>query len=602
MKFKKISIIFGLFYLLVSTASQAVNDSSYLQDLEHQFWFDIDDLPTMKLHFSEDQWDLLLSSTDSVREEVSGDMTFIKGGVEYPLSNIGIKISGNTSFVLPQQGANYVQANFTLDFDEFVDDQELSGIAKLKLKRFKDDKSFVREPLSNHIMQNFNVWTTHSSSYARLAIKVGDRAEVYFGVYRMNESVNRKEYLDKRFGSDNNGGFLWQGNYKSWGKAHFSRINESWGGVGEFDQASFEYKGKGSKYAQAHAQLVELAQNFSNLVGQDFENYVDLHINIPLLLKGLASEAALGHWDGFWGNGNNFFVYIDESEVMYFIPYDTDNTLGTSLLVGDTGTRDPLEFTSANNAPLLVQKILAIERYRSEYKGYLKDLVTESGLMIAEDSLPWIESVHRLIRDDLQNDTGDNQIISDRPASWGNQSSYRIFDLASGKNWYETRRNAVLNVLDSVQSLYSTVYYRGVTNDWGSSMMTQIEPDVWRITVTNDLQSNATGLPRFKFDIHADWSQNFGDEDADGIVDVAGEDILFTEGEGEYSITFYALDGRYELQMLKDTKPEQEAEIEPSPEPDSQSSAGGSSSVVTVMLLCLLLLSRRRFSSRNFTN
>ncbi len=137
--------MFGLLYLLVTTASQAFNDTTYLQDPEHQFWFDIDDLPTIKLHFSEDQWHVLLSSTSSVREVVSGDMTFIKGGVEYPLNNIGIKISGNTSFELPEQeNGNYAQANFTLDFDEFVDNQVLSGISKLKLKRFKDDQSYVQ--------------------------------------------------------------------------------------------------------------------------------------------------------------------------------------------------------------------------------------------------------------------------------------------------------------------------------------------------------------------------------------------------------------------------------------------------------------------------
>ncbi|MFT6984803.1 MAG: spore coat protein H [Psychromonas sp.] len=597
MKFKKLSIIFGLLYLLVTTASQAFNDTSYLQDPEHQFWFDIDDLPKMRLHFSENQWSLLLSSTSSVREEVSGDMIFIKGGVEYPLSNIGIKISGNTSFVLPQQpNGNYTQANFTLDFDEFVDDQELSGIAKLKLKRFKDDQSYVREPLSNHIMQNFNVWTTHSSTYARLDISVGDRVDVYFGVYRMNESVNRKEYLDKRFGPDNDGGFLWQGNNKAWGKAHFSRINGSWGGVGEFDQASFEYKGKGSKYTQAHAQLVELAQNFSNLEGPDFEDYVALHINIPLLLKGLASEAVLGHWDGFWGNGNNFFIYIDESEVMHFVPYDTDNTLGTSLLVGDAGERNPLEFASANDAPLLVRKILAIDHYSAEYQGYLKDLVTESGLMLEVDSLPWIESVHQLIRDDLKNDTGDNEIINDSPAYWGNESSYRIFDLDAGKNWYETRRDAVLRALNLVENIYSTVYYRGVSNDWGASLMTQVEPNVWRITVTNDPESNVTDSPRFKFDIYADWSQNFGDNGGDGIVDAAGADILFTEGEGEYSITFYAIDGRYELKMLNDNEPEASPEPEPEPETSLAPSSvtAGSSSVTIILSLCLMVLIRRR--------
>ncbi|TAA45208.1 CotH kinase family protein [Corallincola spongiicola] len=537
-----------LFGLLLSFTSQALNDTSYLNDADHQFWFELNDLPTVKLHFTEEQWRLLLTSTSSDREEVSGDLTYVKDGIEYPLNNLGIKVSGNTSFVLPEDhNGNYVQANFTLDFDEFVDDQTLRGITKLKLKRFKDDSSYVREPLSNQIMHNFGVWTAHSSTYARLVISIGDRADAYFGIYRMNESVNRKEYLDKRFGPDNDGGFLWQGNHKSWGKAHFSKINAQWGGVGDFEQASFEYKGKGSKYLEGHAQLVDLAENFTNLQGEEFEAYVAQHINIPLLLKGLASEAVLGHWDGFWGNGNNYFIYIDESEVMHFVPYDTDNTLGTSLLVSDSGERDPLVFAPPADAPLLVRKILAIDRYMDEYKTYIEALVTDSGLMVEGDSVQWIATVHQLIEADVANATGDNQIIADRPAYWGNQSNYRIYETNSGKNWYSTRRNAVLNALDSSNHAYPTVYYRGVTNDWGASLMTQVSADVWRITVNSDEATNASGDPRFKFDIYADWSHNYGDNDADGMVEEGGNSIHFGDGFGEYQITFFAADGRYEV-------------------------------------------------------
>ena len=133
--------------------------------------------------------------------------------------------------------------------------------------------------------------------------------------------------------------------------------------------------------------------------------------------------------------------------------------------------------------------------------------------------------------------------------------------------------------------------------------MEQVAPNIWRITVTNGPQSDATGAGRFKFDIHADWSQNLGDDDADGIVDATGADILFTEGEGEYQITFYALDGRYELEKLQVNVPTPSPETapdngsEPSEESSSQTSSGGSSSVIMLVLLCLLLLTRWRMVS-----
>lgn len=426
----------------------ALNDTVFLQDPEHIFWHDHDDLPTLRLSFSQTNWDLLLTSTSDDREEVSADLTYIKGGQEYSLTNIGAKLSGNTSFTLPQrQDGSFIQASFTLDFDEFVDDQQLSGISALKLKRFNSDSTFVHEPLANQIMHNFGVWTVHSSTHVRLEIQIASGEIQYFGMYRTNESVNRHEYLDKRFGTDNDAGALWQGNYKDFGPALFSRITATWEGVGDFDQASFEYKGKGSRYEESHAQLVEMAQNFTNLEGADFEDYVELHINMPLFLKSLASEAVLGHWDGFWGNNNNYMFYIDESAVLHFIPFDTDNAMGTSLLVEDVGEQNPFEFGRTSTTPLLVSKVMAIDKYRLEYAGYIQTLVEQDNLLNQDYGVEWIANVHSLIEDHLDNVTGEHELIDDRPASWGNQSDYRLFDFTTGRSYYATRKAAVIDAI-----------------------------------------------------------------------------------------------------------------------------------------------------------
>jgi spore coat protein H len=426
----------------------AINDTAFLQDPEHIFWHDVNDLPTLRLSFSQQNWDLLLTSTSDDREEVSADMTYIKGGQEYILTNIGAKLSGNTSFTLPQrQNGSFIQASFTLDFDEFVDDQVLSGVSALKLKRFNSDSTFVHEPLSNQIMHNFDVWTVHSSTHVRLEIQIANSEIHYFGMYRANESVNRHEYLDKRFGTDNDGGALWQGNYKDFGPALFSRITADWAGIGDFDQASFEYKGKGSKYDEARAQLVEMAQNFTHLEGADFKDYVDQHINMPLFLKSMASEAVLGHWDGFWGNNNNYMFYIDESAVLHFIPFDTDNALGTSLFVDDVGLRDPFVFGRQSTTPLLVSKIMAIDEYRIEYAGYIRTLVEQDDLLRQQYAVDWIANVHSLIEDHLDNVTGEHEVIADKPASWGNQSDYRLFDFSSGRSFYTTRQATVIDAI-----------------------------------------------------------------------------------------------------------------------------------------------------------
>jgi hypothetical protein len=65
----------------------AVQNTDFLQDPEHQFWFSIESLPTIQLNFTTPQWEVLLTSTSSDREEVMGYFIFTQGGIEYPLLN-----------------------------------------------------------------------------------------------------------------------------------------------------------------------------------------------------------------------------------------------------------------------------------------------------------------------------------------------------------------------------------------------------------------------------------------------------------------------------------------------------------------------------------
>ena len=48
-------------------------------------------------------------------------------------------------------------------------------------------------------------------------------------------------------------------------------------------------------------------------------------------------------WDDYWFNKNNFYFYFDSNGKFYFIPYDYDNTLGTSSGM-NSGTQDMLNW------------------------------------------------------------------------------------------------------------------------------------------------------------------------------------------------------------------------------------------------------------------
>lgn len=67
-------------------------------------------------------------------------------------------------------------------------------------------------------------------------------------------------------------------------------------------------------------------------------------------------NVTVGMWDDYWSNSNNYYFYFDAAGKFYFIPYDYDNTLGTSLLMANSGIQDPL-------SGVKMQTILWLQNY-----------------------------------------------------------------------------------------------------------------------------------------------------------------------------------------------------------------------------------------------
>ncbi|MDN3641036.1 alpha-amylase family glycosyl hydrolase [Simiduia curdlanivorans] len=80
-------------------------------------------------------------------------------------------------------------------------------------------------------------------------------------------------------------------------------------------------------------------------------------------------------------------------------------------------------------------------------------------------------------------------------------------------------------------SVLPTLSFRGTANGWSTSAMSLVANNTWEVTVSFDGQSNQ----RFKFDVKGDWSQNYGDNNADFVLEQTGADI-FTNVIGSYKV------------------------------------------------------------------
>lgn len=117
------------------------------------------------------------------------------------------------------------------------------------------------------------------------------------------------------------------------------------------------------------------------------------------------------------------------------------------------------------------------------------------------------------------------------------------------------------NPYPTLNSTYPSVYFRGTPNSWVADPMSLVDDYLWEITI-----EVSTASAEFKFDIYGDWSLNFGDNNADGIVEQTGNNIQITNGPGTFTIQYNDQTGAYSI--VKSTQPQAPvASINASPNP-----------------------------------
>ncbi len=427
----------------------------YFLSESQAYLYDIDNVPEITLEVSVAEWNKLLSYYDQNpqnEEYVKGNFKFVKNNSQENLDNIGFRLRGNTSRRRPEGNTgemhnatnpDWKHASFTVSFKKFTSGQLFHNSEKVILKWFKDDPLYAKEVYSYDLFEKFGVWTAPQSSYCRLTIKVsGDAKPAYFGVYQLIEPVD-DTYLENRKSFFATTGNLWKANYG----AELRDPSKSNMGIEEVTLTSnytpvYDYKSKKSNLEIAKSQLSEFISNINSKQGDDFKNYINSKMDVSLFLKTYAVNVMVGMWDDYWNNKNNYYFYFDPAGKFYFIPYDYDNVLGTSLLMNDSGKQDPLNW-GKNDAQPLVSKIISIPEYKMLYIKYLKDLSDKKyDLFYVNYSQKRIINWQSKISQYISNDTGEDMTIYDSPATWGNQSNYKVLS-GDTNNFFIVKANSI---------------------------------------------------------------------------------------------------------------------------------------------------------------
>jgi len=300
------------------------------------------------------EWDLIRNQTRDIYEALTGatclDQPFDRPFTEVEanatvdgitVERVGVRKKGFYGSLSADR------PSLKIDAAEWVKGRRIGGMRRLTLNNGLQDPSVVRQCLAYHVFETAGL-PAPRCGFARVEVNGDD-----LGAYVSVEPV-KKAFLRRVFGSDD--GALWEGT--------LSDFAPSWSG-------SFEAKNTAAEMGQSALDAVTSA--VARADDDAFLAAVEQVVDVDAFIRFWATEVLIGHWDGYAGDANNFYVYRDPgSAKLRFIPWGADAVFGLEL---DDRDDDPPDAVYAHGA--LARRLFAHPTMRAKYVAALRALIAQ---------------------------------------------------------------------------------------------------------------------------------------------------------------------------------------------------------------------------------
>jgi len=336
------------------------NISSSGQDL-----YDINNIRTINMNFYDENWDYILDTMILNHNEDRILADLIIDGITY--DSVGVRYKGNSSY-----HPDRVKNPFNIKVD-YIKNQDVYGVKKLKLSNMFKDPSCLREVLSYEILRNYI--PASKANFIFLYINGN-----IHGLYTSVESID-KDFVKKHFGSDENSFF----------KCDPITITGTPeppppGCLPVVGIASpLIYMGDDTVCYQ---QSYEIKSDFGwtklmDLILELNENPVNVHqmLNIDRALWMLVFNNIFVNLDSYTGSGHNYYVYENEFNRFNTIGWDLNENFG---VFKNGGQGPPLnleqmiylstKWNYLNPDRPLINKLLDIPEYWNKYYAHYRTM------------------------------------------------------------------------------------------------------------------------------------------------------------------------------------------------------------------------------------
>lgn len=242
-----------------------------------------------------------------------------------------------------------------LDFAEHLPEQRLLGAKRMTFNNDKQDRGHTHQCVSYRAFARAGV-PAPRCNLARVSVNGRE-----LGVYSHVEDI-KKPLLRRHFGDDS--GRLFEGQGSDFAPGLLER---------------FEFKNDGEPDDRSGLQAVRDA-----LLVPDDALLARLDAALPLaaFYDFWAMESLLGHWDGYSGDLNNFYVYELPGEGVRFLPWGTDGAFSREHpFLPDDIPQSVLALARVPNR--LIRHPDGHRRYVETLQGLL-DTVWDEGALLAE--------------------------------------------------------------------------------------------------------------------------------------------------------------------------------------------------------------------------